>query len=289
MTHRIGKIGPWLVPLLALAYIAPVHAQSLWDAVKDTVQHKATQAIEKSIDNPPDPRTGDTGHPSHPAMLSINGGAAFTAGNVPLFHGDLAATRIGAMPSAWKTNGSASVVSLGGMPGHWLKLANSATYKLVDPVRLPQHFTVQFDVIAVADKINDLDGFHFGFAHDNSVRNYIMDAYNDGAINAIKLNYSNSGGGSVASSATGYHHFFDFDLEGYPNRPLHVALDVNGDTMRVYLDHTKIADTKLFLGNGARHFFMSSSLNSKHGAAIVVGNFRIDGFEQARAQTAPSS
>lgn len=286
MTHRIGKYGQWLVPLLVMACIAPVHAQSIWDAVKNTVEDKATQAITNSIGDSSDSRSNTHGQRAHRSMLSINGGASFRAGNVPLFHGNLASTPVGAMPGAWKTNGSASVVTLGGMPGHWLKLDDFATYKLTHPVRLPEHFTVQFDIIAVADQADDLSACKFGFAHDNSVREYIPDAYNGNAINAVALNYA--GGGSVASSATGYHHALDFNPEGYANRPMHVAIDVDGDTMRVYIDHTKIADTKLFLGNRAKYFFISSGVNSQHGAALVIGNFRIDGFKKVPTRNTPS-
>ncbi len=279
------KFVPWLAPLLMLACAPPAHAQSIWDSIKhkvaDKVSDTAAQTLEKSMsrhaDNDASPSSDDSRHP----MLTINGGGHFTAGNVPLVTGTLADTAVGAMPSAWKTNGSAALVTMNGVPGKWLKINPWSTLKLTKPPRLPRHFTVQFDVIAVADKIQDLDALKFGFAHDNSVRNYISDAYNDGAINAVALNYMNRGGGSISSSATGNHSPFEFGLEGYANRPLHVAIDVDGDNMSVYLDHRKVGDSKMFLGHKPRYFFISYGLKNRHGSALVFGNFRIDGFKTA--------
>lgn len=281
MTHPASKSGLWLIPLLAfLACSIPAHAQSaLWNAIKGKAQDKAISAVEKSIGQSSDTQTEDADRTPHRHMLSIHSGSPFTAGNVPIFHDDFAGVHVGAMPSTWKTNGSAEVVTLDGIPGNWLKVRGWSTLKLVKPPHLPQHFTVQFDVIAVADQVQDLDSLDFGFAHNNSVRAFINDAYNDGAINDVEINYMNHGGGSVSSSATGYHVPINFNLEGYANTPMHVAIDVDGDNMKVYLDHSKVADSKQFLGHKSRYFFLSYGLKSRHGAALLFGNFRMDGFK----------
>ena len=62
---------------------------------------------------------------------------------------------------------------------------------------------------------------------------------------------------------------------------MHVAIDVDGNNMKVYLDHTKVADSKQFLGHKPRYFFISYGLKYRHGAALLFGHFRIDGFKSA--------
>ncbi|MGP1667609.1 MAG: hypothetical protein ACTS5I_17260, partial [Rhodanobacter sp.] len=266
--------------------VSPCNAQSaLWGAIKGKVEQKASQVVTGEMDGSARnqrqddmPSSRDDVAPRR-QMLGMHSGDTFASGNRTLFRDDFASTGNGHMPGTWKTNGSGEVVTLDGEPGKWLKLQNFATYKLAKPVSLPARFTLEFDVIVVAEKVNDLSTFAFGFAKDNSVRTYMQDAYNDGALNAVSLHYMNGDDGTVASSASGKHHPIDFDLEGYANRPMHVAIAVDGDRMQVYLDRTKIADTQLFRDNSVRYFFLSAPIRSEHGASLVVSNFRMDGYQ----------
>lgn len=272
--------------LLASLLVLPCHAQSaLWGAIKGNVEQKATQVVSDQIDGSAHTRREqEVGSPRSDTaprrkLLTIHSGDTFAPGNHDLFRDDFAATANGRMPASWKTNGSGEVVTLDGVAGKWLKLQNFATYKLAKASSLPSRFTLEFDVIAVADQVADLSPLTFGFAKDNSVRSYIPDAYNEGALNAVSLEYMNGHGGTVSSSASGKHHPLDIALEDYVNRSMHVAIAVDGDRMQVYLDQTKIADTDLFRGNAARYFFISAPIDSSHGASLVVSNFRIADYQ----------
>src|SRR3546814_6371566 len=94
------------------------------------------------------------------------------------------------MPPAWKTNGSGQIVASPDLSGKWLALQAFATYKLAAPPTLPERFTVEFDIVPVGDTLRDAGDVTFGFAADNSVQSYIQDAYNDGAITAVELNFA---------------------------------------------------------------------------------------------------
>jgi hypothetical protein len=131
--------------------------------------------------------------------------------------------------------------------------------------------------VAVGDTLRDASDVTFGFASDNSVQSYIQDAYNDGAITAVELNFA--GDSSVASSATGTSHFFKPELEGYINQPMHISISVDGDRERVYIGREKIADARLFDGNRAKYLFLSAPVRYDHGARVLVGNLRIASFD----------
>lgn len=280
MEHRAACVAVVVGALAAMAYAPASQAQDLGSFLKTIGE----EAVQKAVDGQMGQKANPGAQGQQPGqMLQINGAYDFTPGPVTLFQQNFVSTPVGAMPSDIKTNGSGQVVTLQAYPGHWLELRDSSTYKLHPAIDLPNRFTIEFDVIPVAEKISDLIGFAFGFAHDNSVGSYISDAFNDGAINYVKLGYQNGGGGDiiVASSATNYNNDTNFDWRDYANHVMHVAIAVNGDQMQVYLDHMKIADSRLFEHALTRYFYFDSSFEHYHDAKLLVSNLRIGGFAPA--------
>ena len=175
----------------------------------------------------------------------------------------------------WKSNGLGKVITLPGIDGKWLMLQNFCSYKLVNPRSLPAKFTIEFDIVASADKTEDLSPVTFGFAKDNSVSQYVPDAYNAGSINAVSVRYSNGDEINIASSATNIDASTKLDLVSYANQIMHVSIAVDGDRMRVYLDKTKVANELLFNKNRVKYFFLSAPIKSDNKAKAVVSNFKI--------------
>lgn len=256
------------LPLALIAFPVPASAQlgDLFNAVKNEV--------EREVRGTQDGRTQAHANESGGTpRLRIEEGFGFTPGSTVLFQNDFSQTRLGAMPQGWKTNGSGAVVGVDGLEGRWLSLQSFATYKLTQPPQLPDTFTIEFDLVIAADEVRDVSAMPFGFTANNSVRSYVQDAYNDSGITVVNLNYG--GSSSVASSATEYHHAFDFEYAPYANRVMHVSIAVDGNTMQIYFDRTKIADSKLFRDNPAKYFFISAPINMDNGAKVLFGNFRI--------------
>jgi len=267
----------WALPLLLLAVHPDCHAQtasSLWNMVKNKVEQKIGQKVENGVD----PVAGDGAQASASGAARrksiVNAPFDFVVGDVILFHDDFNTAPLGSMPKTWKTDGSGRVATLQGFDGKWLELQAYAIYKLAKPVELPAKFTVEFDVVAATDRVEDLSILKFGLAKDNGVSDQETHA-----INEVGLHYMNGAGGGVHSEATDYHHTFDFDLTGYANRILHVSMTVDGYNMAVYLDKTKIADTRLFNNNPAKYFYLSAPSEGANGAKAVIGNFRVAGFK----------
>jgi hypothetical protein len=270
----------WRLPLAVigatLLLSAPAHAQfsgllgTLADKARDEIER---QAEPRSASDQPGNAQSQNARP----RLTLNEGFDFVPGTHVVAAVDFAGAAVGAMPPALKTNGSGQVVASPDLSGKWLALQAFATYKLTKPPTLPDRFTVEFDIVAVGDTLRDAGDVTFGFASDNSVQSYIQDAYNDGAITAVELNFA--GDSSVASSATGTSHFFKPELEGYINQPMHISISVDGDRERVYIGREKIADARLFDGNRAKYLFLSAPVGYDHGARVLVGNLRIASFD----------
>lgn len=69
-----------------------------------------------------------------------------------------------------------------------------------------------------------------------------------------------------------------YDLAQDLNEPLHVALFIDKDTMAVYLNNTKLADTVLFSPGAAKNFFITAPWEYKNSAKVLVSNFKISAF-----------
>jgi hypothetical protein len=94
----------------------------------------------------------------------------------------------------------------------------------------------------------------------------------------VQLQYYDTGQVNVGSSSP---QQFDSATYGLPARghyPMHIASAVNGETMTVYVDGTKVADTILFSSGVAKNFYITAPWEYKNGASASVSNFRIAGF-----------
>ncbi len=251
-----------------------INADAQFNNILNRAKQKANDKINSAFDSKP------KDDPSNPGTIGsnkikINSAFDFVACDSTVFTDDFSSYQIGKMPINWKTNGSGEVIKSPDLPGKWLQLQSFASYKLTKLIKYPSKFTVEFDIVAVADKIDDLSPLGFGFAGDNSVRSYMQDAYNDGAINNISLQYYNRHGTSESSSDTKYNHTNDLDLQGFANQIMHVSIAVDGETEQVYLDKTKISDTKMFKPNRLKYFYISAPLSYKNGAKVLFGNFKL--------------
>lgn len=271
------------LPLLALTPSGTCHAQSIGSflhSVTDSVARKVQQKIQDKADDRVDATMNGPSTASTHGMPRVTGGFDFSPAPVKLYQDDFAATPVGAMPHEWKTNGSGQVVSVEGFPGKWLQLSGSSTFKLSREHRLPERFTIEFDLLPLAETPRDLNNPLFGFAGDDRGSSYLSGGDSDGALNAVELLFFNSGSDvTVYSGATGFNANPDFSVQAYANRTLHVSIAVDGNRERVWLDHTKVLDSHMFQDNPSRYFFISAPMNYDHGAKLLLGNVRIDGYK----------
>jgi len=275
------KYKQLLLSLLTIAglvtgFNANAQFGSLLQKAKDKAAQKASDAFDKKTSSPSSSSSSSStsGAPKSNKVI-INSGFDFVAGDTVLFAEDFSGIPVGSSAKTFKTNGSATIVSAGGESGKWLALADNATYKFTKQLFYPKHFTVEFDILAVADKISDIYPVTFGFVTDNSVRDYISSG---GAY--VQLKYYNNDDVSVDSEFLSKYLNSTFDLTTFTNRKMHVSLVVDGDRMVVYLDQTKLADTMAFMPTTAKNLYISAPMQYKNGSKVLVSNFRIMGFKK---------
>lgn len=211
---------------------------------------------------------------SEGAAKISKGSYDFIAGDSLIFSEDFGGYKTGASATSFKTNGSASVATVDGQKGKWMILQDKATYKLSRHIVYPEHFTVEFDLLAVADKTGDISPMSFGFAADNSAGEYTSNA---GAY--VQLHYYDGDEVNVGNNKLNKFMNATFDLAPGLNRPLHVSLTVQGQRVTVYLDKVKLADTDLFSDSDARNFYITAPWEYSNDARVMVSNLKIARFK----------
>ena len=137
--------------------------QKKTDAALDSILEPGKKGEQQQIpfpteggnDNPPNTGTGNGDSPNNdssaggPKTIQVYSKFDFVPGDKLLFFDDFALDFIGDFPSKWNTNGSGELVTLDGYPEKWLKiLPGFNTAYIPDVTKLPEEFTLEFDVMA---------------------------------------------------------------------------------------------------------------------------------------------
>jgi hypothetical protein len=261
-----------LAVLGLLAYSNPAEAQLLKKFQK-SLEDKASQKVDdvlngkKKAASPAAESTAAKDAP--PPVEEVY---SFTPGSTILFESDFKRDSKGSMPKRWKTSSTGSVVSIPDMPGNWLALAPRTTYKIDSLLKAPENFTIEFDLVTRSDEAKDIGSMAFGFARDNSIKNYISDAYNDNAITNTQFHFHNRDINN-SSSDTKVHNTLSYPFANYANGLLHVAIAVEGETMRVYVNRSKVLDTKMLRKDLPKYFYLSAPFSYDNQAKVYFGNF----------------
>ncbi len=253
-------------------HVSPAQAQLLKKFQK-SLENKASQKVDDVLNG-----KKSAASPAAEAKVEKDAPApveevyAFTPGSTIIFESDFKRDAKGLMPKKWKTSSAGAIVSIPDMPGNWLALSPRTTYKIDSLMKLPGNFTIEFDLVTRSDQARDIGRMSFGFARDNSIKNYIIDAYNDNGITDTELHFHN-GDINNASSDTKVHNTISYPFANYANGLLHVAMAVEGENMRVYVNKSKVLDTKMLRTDLPKYFYLSAPFDYDNQSKVYFGNF----------------
>jgi outer membrane protein OmpA-like peptidoglycan-associated protein len=186
--------------------------------------------------------TTESTAPKPPATLQSYSKFDFIPGAKVIFYDDFAETAVGDFPPAWNTNASGEVTTNNLFPGNWLKMLGPGAVLIDGGIKLPDNFTIEFDVIPHPSGA-DYDNFDFGFFIYGAENPKDMDE--GGAIpgiGGIKMTFG--------SRAT-YSAYFDgaYTLDGSKDevvmdvdKKCRLSFWVQKTRLRVYQDQVKVFD-----------------------------------------------
>ncbi len=201
----------------------------------------------------------------------------FIPGEKVIFYEDFSQDAVGDFPALWNTNGSAEVVTTNLYPGNWMKFVGDHCVWTDELLKLPDNYTIEFDVIPINGEEGDMAGYYFRLYQCINPK-----AWDGGAVPgkagfnfAVEYTgrptyrtYINNDEGEELG-VTGY--IDNEELKQNKEQKYHIAVWVQKSRVRLYQEQNKIIDLpKAFPANSVK----MDRIRFEYGAAMI-SNIRI--------------
>ena len=177
----------------------------------------------------------------------------FVPGEKVLYFDNFDQQPAGELPLGWNTNGSGEVVSLEKYPGNWLQVHNPFVYLTANTKELTDNYTAEFDLILQLKNNGWMyPTFSTGFFASNEAGTtdniFLKDYHQNAAVLATIYPGENSSSRVQLESFTDAKNYFKSDakmygdLDKYYGRPVHIAIQVQKQRFRMWINETKVFD-----------------------------------------------
>lgn len=272
----------------------------LVNKIKNKVDQRVDNKIDKGIDQSLDRAEGksnaapDAGAQPETTATEAAGATAyskydFIAGEQIVYFEDFEKEALAELPAGWNTNGSGEVVRIKNLPGKWLQLHQPFIYLGANQKQFGDDYTIEFDVIMQLKNNGWMyPTFSFGLfsANESSASgNNFLKEYPKYAA-AIATIYP----GEFKSTKIKFESFkndvkyFESDakafgaIEKHYGKPVHVAIQVQKERFRIWIDEAKAFDIPKAIPQGYKMdqllFKIGQTNYSEEQYGMYVGNIK---------------
>ncbi|MDF2188575.1 OmpA family protein [Paraflavitalea sp. CAU 1676] len=316
---RILAIGIFLIPTLAIAQGGFMDRlkKKVINKAEQKADQKVDKTIDKGFDKAeqaakPGSKPADNTAPSKTPAATTSPAAApapqaapdapaapalkshskfdFVPGEQIVYTENFEQDAIGELATGWNTTGTGEVVTLNNFPGKWFQVHQRSFYLTSNQKEFGENYTVEFDVIMQV-KYNGhfLPYFSWGIISTNgepSTGNDFLRNYRKyGSIETIF--YPAEGGRSqlgihTYNAARGY---YTGDQQNVPvlsdffGKPIHVAMQVQKERLRIWADKDKILDAPKAVALGTMmnqlFFEIHSSSYKEDQYGMFISNLKV--------------
>jgi OmpA-OmpF porin, OOP family len=259
-----------LILLLAAATtVSQAQLGGFINKVKNKTSQKINQRldskVDKAIDKTLDEVEGKTAKTETPSAVKVaepvkqEAGVVsfskydFIPGEKILYAEDFSQEAIGELPTGWNTNGSGEVVTVENFPGKWLRLHNPFIYLTSNAKELSENYTAEFDIILQLKNNGWMyPTFSTGFFATNGEPgndNVFLKEYDKyAAVVATIYPEERSNSRVLVESFKETAKYFKSEpknygeLEKYYGKPVHIAIQVQKQRFRMWINETKVFD-----------------------------------------------
>ena len=214
----------------------------------------------------------------------------FIPGESILYYDNFEGEALAELPANWNTSGTGEVTTLDKYPGNWLRVHKPFTYLSSNKKEFGENYTVEFDLILQL-KNNGwaFPEFYFGLFSTKDEPNddniFLRDQKKYGAVVTLlapaafknskaRVNSYLANRNHFAGDAKGYE-----SLENYFGKPAHIAIQVQKERYRVWINEEKLFDVPKAVPPGVimnQLYFEVGHTNYKEDQyAIYVSNIKV--------------
>jgi OmpA-OmpF porin, OOP family len=172
----------------------------------------------------------------------------FIAGEKVIFYEDFSQDAIGDFPALWNTNGSAEVATTNLFPGKWMKFTGDGAVWTDQLLKLPDNYTIEFDIIPISSDGKNMDGYTFRLMESINAKAFDHGSAPGKAAFSLSVPYYGSAsyrtyinteeGRELALSG----QKDDEAIKQKLNKKYHIAIWVQKARVRLYLEENKLFD-----------------------------------------------
>ena len=307
------KLRIFLLLLIAIPVLSQAQfGGKLLNKVKNKVDQRVDRKVDKQIDKTLDEVEGKGGtetkseqpQPSSTPAQSIGTEPEkdtviklksftkydFIPGDQVIYSNDFATDNIGELPTNWNTSGNGAVTTLNTQKGNWLQLYQNATFLTDNTVTFTDNYTVEFDLILRnGNPKSAFPMITFGVISSGDLSttdNSLLSDYKKFFAAELKIQPGNYNGSHM--------HFESFDknrrylntdikgfgkLEKFFDQPIHIAMQVQKERMRIWINEDKMYDLPkaIIPGSIANQLFFRVSTSNARGelTGYSISNLKV--------------
>ncbi len=214
----------------------------------------------------------------------------FIPGEFILYYDNFEGEALAELPTNWNTSGTGEVTTLDKFPGNWLRVHKPFTYLSSNKKEFGENYTVEYDLILQL-KNNGwaYPEFYFGLFSTKDEPNddnaFLRDQKKYGAVVTMlqPAEFKNSKV-RVNSYSGNKNHFIGDNkvyesLETFYGKPVHIAMQVQKERLRVWINEEKLFDVPKAVPPGVimnQIYFEIGHTNYKEDQyAIYVSNIKV--------------
>jgi OOP family OmpA-OmpF porin len=201
----------------------------------------------------------------------------FIPGEKVIFFEDFTQDKIGDFPALWNTNGSAEVVTTNLFPGNWMKFVMNECVWTDELLKLPENYTIEYDVIPIAGKEKGMAGWSMRLMQAKNVKAWDSGSAPGQGGFMFSVEYFGRPGygtwlyGTECEQAKLRGYSEGEESKEKMNQKYHISIWVQKSRIRLYQNEAKIFDVPKAFPTGC---VKPDRLRFEYGAAMI-GNVRI--------------
>lgn len=290
------------------------HAQSILNKIKGRAEQTATQkilnetdkavskgmdkAIESATKTSKETTSAAEGRADAPGADTVATKQAtiqsfskydFVPGDSVLYATDFTGEAVGELPTGWNSNGSSVIVTLDGIPGQWLRMAQRTVVLTDNEKSFGPDFTVEFDMVLQIDFKGWLPpSFKFGAlatGTESTTSNKLLSDPKGDKSFYVEVAPLADAGNLVLESYEKYTRYFNNPPTRNPlvrqwyGKVSHVAIQGQKERLRIWVDGEKLYDVPKGIPKGGEFnqlfFQLSSSPYDDEQIGVYFSNIKI--------------
>jgi OmpA-OmpF porin, OOP family len=234
---------------------------------KQRADQKVDQAIDKTLDQVEGKKTTTSGNNNNNAATGNTEAAApaeepalksfskydFIPGDSIIYYDSFEGEALSELPTAWNTSGTGEVTTFEKYPGNWLRMHKPFTYLSSNQKDFGENYTVEFDIILQLKNTGWMyPEIRFGLfaTKDESTtgNNFLTDYRKNAAVIAHILPGEFKSSKVRVNSYLENRAWFKGDAKEYAElektwgTPVHVAIQVQKERFRMWINEAKVFD-----------------------------------------------